>query len=233
MAVFKIEKNKNYTVMSNYHLRDKRMSLKAKGLLSFMLSLPLDWDYSLDGLEKICKEGKDSIRSALNELKLYGYLVIKKTKNEKGIFEYEYMIYEYPYSENPDMDYPDMENPTQINTNIQNTKKQNDKEDREDKPKSSFFDAGKHNRLTLELIDRKYITKDDIQLYFYDNLFDELLIENSYVDLIMVLHYILARVKWNKYKDEYGNEIENKYGYLKESIYNNLEIINAEYEELW
>ena len=233
MAVFKIEKNKNYTVMSNYHLRDKRMSLKAKGLLSFMLSLPLDWDYSLDGLEKICKEGKDSIRSALNELKLYGYLVIKKIQNEKGIFEYEYMIYEYPYSENPDMDYPDMENPTQINTNIQNTKKQNDKEDREDKPKSSFFDASKHNRLTLELIDRKYITKDDIQLYFYDNLFDELLIENSYVDLIMVLHYILARVKWNKYKDEYGNNIENKYGYLKESIYNNLEIIYSEPIELW
>lgn len=233
MAVFKIEKNKNYTVMSNYHLRDKRMSLKAKGLLSFMLSLPLDWDYSLDGLEKICKEGKDSIRSALNELKLYGYLVIKKTQNEKGIFEYEYMIYEYPYSENPDMDYPDMENPTQINTNIQNTKKQNDKEDREDKPKSSFFDAGKHNRLTLELIDRKYITQDDIQLYFYDNLFDELLKENSYVDLIMVLHYILARIKWKKYKDEYGNDIENKYGYLKESIYNNLEILNAEPVELW
>ena len=223
MAVFKIEKNKNYTVMSNYHLRDKRMSLKAKGLLSFMLSLPLDWDYSLDGLEKICKEGKDSIRSALNELKLYGYLVIKKTQNNKGIFEYEYMIYEYPYSENP----------TQINTNIQNTKKQNDKEDREDKPKSSFFDAGKHNRLTLELIDRKYINQDDIQLYFYDNLFDELLKENSYVDLIMVLHYILARVKWNKYKDEYGNNIENKRGYLKESIYNNLEIINAEPIELW
>lgn len=233
MAVFKIEKNKNYTVMSNYHLRDKRMSLKAKGLLSFMLSLPLDWDYSLDGLEKICKEGKDSIRSALNELKLYGYLVIKKIQNEKGIFEYEYMIYEYPYSENPDMDYPYLENPTQINTNIQNTKKQNDKEDREDKPKSSFFDAGKHNRLTLELIDRKYINQDDIQLYFYDNLFDELLKENSYVDLIMVLHYILARVKWNKYKDEYGNDIENKYGYLKESIYNNLEIINAEPIELW
>lgn len=233
MAVFKIEKNKNYTVMSNYHLRDKRMSLKAKGLLSFMLSLPLDWDYSLDGLEKICKEGKDSIRSALNELKLYGYLVIKKTQNNKGIFEYEYMIYEYPYSENPDMDYPDMENPTQINTNIQNTKKQNDKEDREDKPKSSFFDAGKHNRLTLELIDRKYINQDDIQLYFYDNLFNELLKENSYVDLIMVLHYILARVKWNKYKDEYGNDIENKYGYLKESIYNNLEIINTEPIELW
>ena len=66
-----------------------------------------------------------------------------------------------------------------------------------------------------------------------DNLFDELLIDNSYVDLIMVLHYILARVKWNKYKDEYGNDIENKYGYLKESIYNNLEILNAEPIELW
>lgn len=229
MAVFRIEKNKNYTVMSNYHLRDKQISLKAKGLLSFMLSLPEDWDYSLDGLEKVCKEGKDSIRTALKELKEYGYLEIKK-QNEKGIFEYEYIIYEHPHIDNPDMDFPYMDNPTQINTNIINTNKQNDKEDR---PKKDFFDAVKHNRLTLELIDRQYITKDDIQLYFYDNLFDELLKENSYVDLIMVLHYILARVKWSKFKDEDGNIIENKYGYLKESIYNNLRIINAKYEELW
>ena len=84
----------------------------------------------------------------------------------------------------------------------------------------------------MELIDRQYITKDDIQLYFYDNLFDELLKENSYVDLIIVLHYILARVKWSKIKDEDGNIIENKYGYLKEAIYNNLRNINKEYEKL-
>ena len=114
---------------------------------------------------------------------------------------------------------------------------------REEKLASNTISGGQYARLkwTINKIrnskigDMKIqdITKDDIQLYFYDNLFDELLKENSYVDLIIVLHYILARVKWNKYKDEYGNNIENKYGYLKESIYNNLEIINAEPIELW
>ena len=76
--IFRTNKITNYTKIDNRYLEDKNISLKAKGLLSFMLSLPLDWDYSLDGLEKICKEGKDSIRSALNELKLYGYLIINK-----------------------------------------------------------------------------------------------------------------------------------------------------------
>ena len=72
--VFKIEKNKNYTVMSNYHLRDKNLSLKAKGLLSFMLSLPEDWDYSINGLVSICKEEETAIKSALKELKINKYL---------------------------------------------------------------------------------------------------------------------------------------------------------------
>ncbi len=68
MPTFKIEKDKNYTVMSNYHLRDKRLSLKAKGLLSFMLSLPEDWDYSLNGLVAMHKEGREAIQNALDEL---------------------------------------------------------------------------------------------------------------------------------------------------------------------
>ena len=149
--VFKVEKNKNYTVMSNYHLRDKSLSLKAKGLLSFMLSLPDYWDYSLAGLCSICKEGKDAIRSTLKELKDNNYLVIEKSKNDKGLFEYTYIIYEephiekelvYPDTENPYMDNPDMDNPTQINTNKQNTKEQNDKDDKE---KSSFFDLNNLN----------------------------------------------------------------------------------------
>ena len=68
MSVFKIEKTKNYTVMSNYHLRDKNLTYKAKGLLSFMLSLPEDWDYSINGLVKVSKEGKKAIRTMLEEL---------------------------------------------------------------------------------------------------------------------------------------------------------------------
>ena len=78
MSVFKIEKSKNYTVMSNYHLRDKNLSYKAKGLLSFMLSLPEDWDYSINGLVSISKEGVKAIRNILQELQRYGYLVIEK-----------------------------------------------------------------------------------------------------------------------------------------------------------
>lgn len=230
MAVFKIEKNKNYTIMSNHHLRDKLLSYKAKGLLSFMLSLPEDWDYSINGLVKVSKEGKKAIRAMLEELEENHYLIRKRIQLKNGQFDYEYHIYEMPYNQKGNTDEGNAEDETQINTNIIDINKQNDKED---KPKSSFFDPRKHNRLTLELIDKQYITKDDIQIYFYDNLFDELLKENSYVNLIIVLHYILARVKWNKFRDEDGNIIENKYGYLKEAIYNNLKIINTEYEELW
>lgn len=124
--VFKIEKNKNYTIMSNYHLRDKNLSLKAKGLLSFMLSLPENWDYSLSGLIAVCKEQESSIKSTLKELKEAGYLVIEKVRGEKGYFEYNYLIYELPSElqkskdnpegENPPVDNPEVENQVQINT---------------------------------------------------------------------------------------------------------------------
>lgn len=143
MSVFKIEKSKNYTVMSNYHLRDKNLSYKAKGLLSFMLSLPEDWDYSINGLVSISKEGVKAIRNILQELQRYGYLVIEKKQNEIGQFEYEYLIYEQPDTQKGDMDLGEVEKGIQINTNKQNTKKQIDKRDKEEF--SSFFDAEKHN----------------------------------------------------------------------------------------
>ena len=163
MGVFKIEKNRNYTIMSNHHLRDKKLSYKAKGLLSFMLSLPEDWDYSINGLVKVSKEGKKAIRAMLEELEENHYLIRKRIQLKNGQFDYEYYIYEMPYNQKGNTDDGNTEEDTQINTNIININKQNDKED---KPKSAFFDVGKHNRLTLELINRQYITKDDIQLYF-------------------------------------------------------------------
>ena len=97
MSVFKIEKNNNYTVMSNYHLRDHDLSYKAKGLLSFMLSLPEDWDYSLAGLCSISKESRDGIRSILKELQEHHYVEIEKVRGDKGYFEYNYLIYEIPH----------------------------------------------------------------------------------------------------------------------------------------
>lgn len=99
MAVFRVEKNTNYTTMSNYHLRDINMSLKAIGLLSKILSLPEDWDYSIAGLAAICKEGESAIKTALEELKENGYLVVKKLNPDEsgtGRYAYEYVVYESP-----------------------------------------------------------------------------------------------------------------------------------------
>lgn len=148
MAVFKIEKNRNYTIMSNHHLRDKKLSYKAKGLLSFMLSLPEDWDYSINGLVKVSKEGKKAIRAMLEELEENHYLIRQRIQLKNGQFDYEYYIYEMPYNQKGNTDDGNTEEDTQINTNIININKQKDKED---KPKTSFFDVEKHNRLNLRI----------------------------------------------------------------------------------
>lgn len=135
MAVFRVNKNKNYTVMSNYHFKDKNLSLKAKGLLSQMLSLPDDWDYTIAGLCAINKEKESSIKSALSELKEQGYLKVTKfmpNQTESGRIEYRYDIYEFPcqYTLNQDSEKQGIENlpvenPIQLNTNILSTNKQN------------------------------------------------------------------------------------------------------------
>ena len=135
MAVFRVEKTKDFTIMSNYHLRDKNLSLKAKGLLSQMLSLPEEWDYTLAGLACINKESKDAIRSAVNELEQAGYIPRRQTTTEGGRFGCnEYLIRERPVlpsplPENPTTDstptaIPMSENPTQLNTNSSRTEKE-------------------------------------------------------------------------------------------------------------
>ena len=238
MAIFKIEKNKNFTVMSNYHLRDKNLSYKAKGLLSFMLSLPEDWDYSINGLTAISKEGVKSIQSILKELEENGYLIRNRINKSNGQFDYEYLIYEEPYTHNRCTVKGQAVkgctvNGIQINTNKQNTKKQIDKIDKEE-TESSFFDTEKHNRLTRELINSKYIDTYDSQITSYDKLFDNLLINNSYQDLIKIVKYIVPRVISRGFKDENGNYINNKYGYLKSAINSNIDKLNSySRDELW
>ena len=120
MAVFRVEKNKGYTVMSNHHLRNKELSLKAKGLLSQMLSLPEDWDYTLAGLSLINRESIDAIRTAVWELEKAGYITRRQGRDEKGkMTAIEYTIYEQPQP--PALDCPVLENPTQLNKEIQKT----------------------------------------------------------------------------------------------------------------
>ncbi len=120
MAVFRIEKTRDYTVMSNYHLRDRSLSLKAKGLLSLMLSLPEDWDYTMKGLARICKDGIDSISGGIRELEAHGYLVRARVRNENGqLGSIEYTILEQPkepaQTPAPVREKPIRENPVQAN----------------------------------------------------------------------------------------------------------------------
>lgn len=138
MSVFRVNKTKDYTVMSNYHFKEKEMSLKAKGLLSMMLSLPDDWDYSIAGLVAICKENETAIKSALKELSEFGYVRIDKItpdKTESGRFEYVYNIFEKPQKqaiekqgiENLPLENLQVENRIQLNTKELNTKELNTK----------------------------------------------------------------------------------------------------------
>lgn len=117
MGTFRINHNTNYTVVSNRHLRDKEMSLKAKGLLTLMLSLPDDWNYSIEGLVKLSKDGKGSVTNGLYELEKLGYMTRTQTKDSKGQFNgYDWEVYESPVTENPLTENPPTVNPTQINT---------------------------------------------------------------------------------------------------------------------
>lgn len=139
MAVFRIDKTRDYTVMSNHHLRNTELSLKAKGLLSLMLSLPENWDYTTKGLAAICKDGIDSISSCIRELEKHGYIIRERMRNEKGqLTTIEYTILEQPKStppelekpirENPVLDIPAQVEPIQGNTAQLNTNRLNKKE---------------------------------------------------------------------------------------------------------
>ena len=139
MAVFRIERTRDYTVMSNHHLRNHQLSLKAKGLLSMMLSLPDDWNYTTRGLAKICKEGVDAIGGALRELESAGYIVRHQLRDRQGrISDTEYVIYEQPQPRPPKapqpdtaapdtgfpyLDKPDTEKPAELNIEKSNTQK--------------------------------------------------------------------------------------------------------------
>ena len=243
MSVFRVEKNSNYTIMSNYHLRDQNLSLKAKGLLSYMLSLPEDWDYSLNGLCAICKESEGAIKSTLKELKDNGYLVIEKVRGEKGYFEYNYIIYEHPYNlektiekpegKNPPVDNPKVENDTQINTKKQSIKNKTNKInkinktiDEKESKNDSLISLKKHHSMTKDLVKRKYLEEDDVELFKYDALFKELLEDYKFDDIVVICHYIVSSVVNRHFKNDEGYLIENKFGYLKQAILNNIDRFN-------
>ena len=135
MGIYRVEKTQNYSVMSNYHFKDKRLSWKAKGMLSTFLSLPDNWDYKIHGLTEMSPDGEKSVRTGLEELEKNGYLKRSPIRDRGRIVDWEYIIYEKPVSvENtgllpvayfPQIEKPQLENQTQLNTNKLNTKELN------------------------------------------------------------------------------------------------------------
>lgn len=215
--VFREENKINYTKVSNELLKDKELSLPAKGLLITMLSLPDDWSYSTLGLTSIVKESKNTIHRLLKELESKNYLIRKSVRDDKGRFvKYDYIIYELPYPNIRDMELPDME--------IRDDNKLNNNKDEIDKTLPSGY--------TSELIRRGFISENDFELDKYNTLFDELKKEYDYQSIYMCSNYIIKMMKLNKNKDEYDNPIEDKYNYFKTSLTNNLRYITDD-SPLW
>jgi hypothetical protein len=256
--------------MSNHHFKEKGMSLKAKGLLSLMLSLPDDWDYSVMGLVKLSKDGKDSVVSELKELEEFRYLTRTRIQDEKGKFAgFDYDIYEEtqaenPCAENPHTDKPHTENPPQLNTkgindggiNVSKDKDEKDEKDTMDKracaqgegeseklsTKLSTYEGEltkeqiiqlreanwmKANKLVYELIKAKYIQADDLFIDMYDMLLKDAVNENGFDLTRSCVAYFINRLKKGKAYDEQGNEVQNKFAYLRKCIEEGIRYIKA------
>lgn len=233
-----------YTVMSNYHLQDRNLSIKAKGLLSLMLSLPKDWDYSINGLVTLSKDGRDSIKNTLAELKQAQYVSIDEFRDSNGHFKYKYSVYYLPYPKWLEMSKlteggfttsvePLSVNPQELKNNIL---KNNNKIDKIDKTQDLIGSCEeiKHSILTRELIKRNYIDEDDSSSFLFDDLFKQLIKEGyHYKDLLIMSNYVVSRIKSNNFKDENGYDIQNKYGYFKNSLISNINKFNNLSEDIY
>lgn len=181
MAVFRVERTRDYTVMSNHHLKNRALSLKAKGLLSLMLSLPDDWDYTTKGLSHICKDGVDSICACVRELEQNGYLKRRRIRNSKGqLAEIEYTILEQPEQppeetplpkrenpvldkpslDNPELGKPKLENPAQLNTKRTNIPK---KSNIYGSNTQSFFPSGPGLDGTTDVLEKREEIREQIE----------------------------------------------------------------------
>ena len=208
MSIIRVNKSKNYTIMSNAHFKEKKMSLKAKGLLSLMLSLPDEWDYSINGLIQLNRDNESSVKSALNELKKFNYLVItKKMPNETntGRIEYVYDIYEKPKQEGKKQDLENLpleilplENQGQYNIN--------NKDINNKKIKYNIYGTYKRIKLTDEEYNKlvKTFGKDfiDKQINLLDEYVESNNNKNKYTNFNLVLRKSIRENWFNNKKEE-------------------------------
>lgn len=235
MSVFRIIKDKNFTTVSNDYLRDKKLSLKAKGILTVMLSLPEDWDYSVNGLVAICKEGRSAVESSLSELKKYGYLEVIKLKpneSESGRFEYIYNVYESlkTRAEKQDPYFLPLEKDQQLNT-------------KERKTKTNKKINKKSRTVDLKTTDEKYIFSGACIVAFNEELGKNYSVLPRYIaDYLesVAMNYEIDDVaKMIRYKADYFNAIKkpeniNPSTFFRETNFPRYmdEYLNSEHQEL-
>ena len=205
--IYREEHINNFTKIDNNILKDKELSLAAKGLLITMLSLPDNWNYSTLGLSYLTKESKNTIHRLLKELECKNYLIRKSIRDEKGRFvKFDYIVYEIPYLKIRDMELPDME--------INDDNKLLNNQDKIDKTSL--------NEITKEIIKRGYITEKNVNVVLIDNYLNNLLYRYNYNDVIKVSIYVMKHLNDSNYKDEEGKEIVNITSYVITSIEDNL-----------
>ena len=253
MGVFRVEKTKNYTVMSNYHFKDKKISWKAKGLLSTMLSLPEDWDYSIKGLEGMSIDGNKAVRSGLKELEENGYLTRTAIRDKKGIIrDWDYTIYENPL-ENPSWskEFAEVLNPEVQKGQVDSPEVQKGQVEKEQVEKAQVEKDIQLNTNTLNTKGIKDFTnKDkldtDIDIFSYNKEKEilqetKMLIQKEYITKedpqleeynrtieLALMDYRQDQVyRVIKYiLDNKENNIINKFAYFSTALYNNLEKID-------
>lgn len=250
MPSFRVNKDKNYTVMSNYHLKDKELSLKAKGLLSVMLSLPDTWDYSIRGLVSILKEGKDGVASTLKELEKHGYLIRTKVVDEKGKFNgYDYDVYEkpvslkphpenpcpeMPYTDNPHPGKPSTENPLQSITKESNTKESNTNllninqsiYSLDDVKKQIEYEYHKDRKIDeIVLLMREVLNSTEEQIKIAGSYKPAQDVKDVFLKLnFFHIEYVLSCLNENK------SEIKNMKAYMLACLYNSIMTIDSYYD---
>ena len=206
MAVFRVEKNDNYTVMSNVHLQDGNLSLKAKGLLSLILSLPDEWDLTQSGLVSLpsVNEGKDAVKGALKELMDRRYIIRRKVRDGSKFGGIEYTVFEAPKAEipkagNPQTENPKAENPPQENTNKENTnnKKKNIKKKKYGELENVLLTDEEYHKLQVRFPDTFKAKIDNLSYYIGSK-------GNKYKS-----HY-LTILKWERDKQERESSAKEK-----------------------
>lgn len=229
-AIMRKPKQRSFTTIDNYLIDDVNLKPESKGFLIFMLSKPDNWQFSFSYLMKALGVGEKSVRSNLKKLEELKYLKRERINDSTGKYVWVYNIYEMPYDlEIIKENSPYILKGDVLMGNIYQYYNKSNYIDKIDKTKN----IQNNSIFTDELIKLGFISDDDINIKYYNNLFNEYLMNDySNSDIYTVIHYIVSKVKDNDYKDENGNEIKNKYGYFKNAFESNFRRFNKQNELL-